>query len=604
MQLLDLPLDLFQYLMAFIARDFDYHENIQDFLRLRLVNCTLFEYTRSNSESCSSLILDTMNVETLWTLATPSFFQSNYNWNVCVRGLKTGPFFQRTYGSAPCTIDRQPAPSSYLEFLVSFLELRPHTDAQTPWNANLSSMLNCIVDTLLLADGLSVDDEMRRDLLERLVCGIFEIKKWKTLPDCISTTLYPTSPPTFAEQTESFAFNMLLSNILLGRRTTFLGLENVPGLLTCKQDVLSTLSKRKSLVFGTLLEVCIKSGQTELVTALLETLDIDLNDDHVGTFDMAVQSDNLGTLRLLFSKYQARHTLHPDRINRAVHDAIANDRTDAALYIIYECNLWNLSKDHVKNWVGDAALRNNFRFLKVTLGNPTYENPTLQDAAYSHQYEAWVPGTVVFFGHQDMVRYLWDDGFSRNPVYMLQAAIASGHISMVRFLLVECSFGIGVSADKWLDLLNIAIVSATPRHTKLVKALFTYPNLCPRLNVSAETVFQRPSTYTEIFRHACGHGNVFMVQKLAEGGADLNRLDGYEDTPPVLVALLAGQSDVVKALIELGAKPIDPKETKFRRGFEDGSYPEEWERRQVSMFTWWHPDIMPRFHRVKVLKYK
>lgn len=38
MQLLDLPLDCFRYLMAVIARDFDYHENVHEFIRLRFVN--------------------------------------------------------------------------------------------------------------------------------------------------------------------------------------------------------------------------------------------------------------------------------------------------------------------------------------------------------------------------------------------------------------------------------------------------------------------------------------------------------------------------------------------------------------------------------------
>jgi len=47
MHLLEVPLDCFRYLLAFIARDFDYHEIVHEFIRLRLTNRMLFLCTKT-----------------------------------------------------------------------------------------------------------------------------------------------------------------------------------------------------------------------------------------------------------------------------------------------------------------------------------------------------------------------------------------------------------------------------------------------------------------------------------------------------------------------------------------------------------------------------
>lgn len=45
MQLLDLPLDCFQYLMVFIARDLDYEERVKEFIQLRKISRTFLSGT-------------------------------------------------------------------------------------------------------------------------------------------------------------------------------------------------------------------------------------------------------------------------------------------------------------------------------------------------------------------------------------------------------------------------------------------------------------------------------------------------------------------------------------------------------------------------------
>ncbi|KAF2678621.1 ankyrin [Lentithecium fluviatile CBS 122367] len=584
MLLLDIPLDCFRYLIAFIARDFDYHENTFDFLSLRLINRT-------------------MNQEILRALVTPSFYQwDRDNWGV--RTLETGPFFRRFRGSFPSSRERLPFPSSYPEFVASFIESKPHVDVRTPWNTNVASVIHHIVDGILSEDGLSLNDTSRKGILNRLCRQFLEMREWRTRISWWACEIYETSRMAvmhFPEETDSMEFNMLLASIVLGRRTSFLGLEDIPGLLTSKGDPLTTLMSRKSIVFGTLLEVCIKSGQIELVATLLNGVALDINDESFNALEMAVQSDNLDILHLLFSRYDfTRPSPEPTRIERLMRQAVDNDRTDAALYMIQEFQL--LEPAHIQTWFLCAAMQNNFAFVEAILAMFSDNCHIL--ARLKNGDSRWVLGPVVFMGHQDMLRFLLDRGFKCDHTTLMLAAVGGGHISMVRFLMNDCGLHWDNSASTWVNPLFVAVIHATPRHTALIETLFTDPDLFKKHNISAKTLFSTAHAHTELFRHACGHGHVFLVRKFAEAGVDLNHLEGYEDTPPLLVALLAGQTAVVNALIELGAAPIDPMKTKFSEGFEKGSFPEVWFRREVSHLNWRSTDMRPSGSRIKILRYR
>jgi hypothetical protein len=52
------------------------------------------------------------------------------------------------------------------DFMAAYLLRRPHE--QSPWNANMSSMLNTILDDILTLDGLPLDAPVRRSHLLRL----------------------------------------------------------------------------------------------------------------------------------------------------------------------------------------------------------------------------------------------------------------------------------------------------------------------------------------------------------------------------------------------------------------------------------------------------
>jgi hypothetical protein len=165
---------------------------------------------------------------------------------------------------------------------------------------------------------------------------------------------------------------------------------------------------------------------------------------------------------------------------------------------------------------------------------------------------------------------------------MMLEAFCSADITMVPYLLFEC--GIVLPLSTWFRLLVVAVQHATPRHIALIEAVFTDPRLLEKQNTSAELFFRGPSSdYSGLFRYACRYGNTILIRKIAEAGAPLDHFGNIEhmvanpfrcgypdpvDAPPVLVALLAGQTRVRDTLIEMGAKPVDPMHTECKEGLQ------------------------------------
>ena len=468
-------------------------------------------------------------------------------------------------------------------------------NSQTPWNANFSSALNRIVDEILIEDDLDVDDKSRPDVMRSLCRHRFEMKRWRKGSDFLFC-LFPESPSHFLSRAETLEFNTMLANILLGRRTTLNDPHTSHEILT-----------RTSPIFGTPLEVCIKSGQVKLAASLLETTGIDLNNESFQILEIAIECENLEMLRLLFTpKYNLACGLEDSsRMNNAIAQAIQNGRSDAAHFLIHACSSPPTYQEYIPHWIENGARYNNFAFVRTLVDELENTGAGLTTSTLAE--DKCIARIVAFYGHVDMLRFLSNYDTTWNHSRMMLAAVSGGHIPMVRYLLHDRAIWADLSAERWRDLLLVAVEHGTPYHFKLVEALFTDPTILRNHQASTNILFQKPSIYAELFRHACGYGNVFLITKIAEAGANLDQLVGYEDVPPILVALLAGQAAVANALIELGAKPIDPMQTVFREGFEKGDYPRAWTRRAFHWHNCMEGEIRPHWHfsrTAQVLRYK
>lgn len=524
-----------------------------------------------------------MNFEVLRTLATPSFF----NWTRERRTLETVAFFQRPFGSIPTYMEHRPLPSSFPDFVASFLELRPHMHSQTPWNANLSSLLHHVVDAISFEHETGCIKSERTGILRRLCRHILELKQWRINPTwCVRWLLYTCPSSEFAEQTDTLEFNIFLAEILLGKRTSFEGLErtldgNMPG-----SKVLEASFKRKSIVFGSLSDVCIKVGRVELVRTTLEMVGVGADIHRNQLLDVAIHSLNLQPLRLLFSKYESyfRSGLGQYPVKGALYTAVLTGETEAALFLLRtSVDATNISS--LAFWILEAASHNNFVFVHAIL-NDYKDDMQILASLRDYVNREKLPH-VALYGHVKMFEYLLDQGFECRNAYLLMFAVVSGgHIPLLRFLMSDARIP-EVSLEQWRWLLVEAVAYATRRHFALIEILWTDPALFQRRGISCANFFQGTEACIELFRYSCAYGNIPLICRMAEAGMDLNHLPGFEETPPVLVAHMAGQSTVAKTLVQLGAKPLDPMETQFRRDFENGEYPKVWPRRKINCTYWW-----------------
>lgn len=493
-----------------------------------------------------------MDKEILRTMAIPEFLwqgRRSFRWI-------SWTFFQHVK-SRPSIRVCVPFSPGYPDFIASFLAERPHS--QDPWNSNISSVLNHVIDGILLADGVEVNDNLRKRTMRALCRQVFEMKRWRVTLDWFSSELFPLPNFKFPDQTESLEFNVLLANVVLGRRTTLTDLE---------QDI-PALMARKSIVMGTLLEACIISKQPELVSSLLAT-GVEVNDTSLEILEAAVQSNNTEIMRLIFSQQYSisSHTLHT-----AIHQAVKSDCTQAVLYLLRPCDPPVIPKDdsylwYIFHW---ACYHNNFPVVKFLIEELKWVDPK----------EIGRPRDLlkltVYYGHKNMLRYLLDIGVTYEGYPLMIAAVNRGEISMIRFLLRDC--GVIVEKEEWYNLLTLAVRHGTRRHSSLIEALFSDPSLLETQPISTERIFDGPvRDYADLFINACYYGNIFIVRRIAEAGADLDHVERYEDRPPVLAAQMAGQQVVLDVLIEKGAKPVDPMDTNFREQFENGEYPRNWKK--------------------------
>jgi hypothetical protein len=456
--------------------------------------------------------------------------------------------------------------SGYLDFYASFLLLRPH--AQEPWNANISSVLNYVVDALLSADGQDNNDETRDTIMRRLCHKVFEMKQWKCVQGALFFTdaLFPQPPSKYVDKTGSPEFNVLLAHVLLGWHTNL-----------AEQD-LPKMMARKSIVFGTLLQVSVMGGNVEQVASLLDT-GIDVNDESLAILETAVASNNPRMLDLIFSgKYNlSRSMVSSGRIERAIQRAVKTDKTEAVLFFVRTCDVSAIPADILFAF-GWACAHD----------NPVMAQALFDDIDAVKAYCAsgdkldWGLSLVIFFGHENMVRFLLDRGFVCEGMEMVFAAAGGGRISMVQYLLRECV--INLTARQWCKVLSEAVSYATPRYNAFAEGVLTDPTIFSTQSEISLSIFQGPaSEYAELLVEACKHGNIFVIRKMAEAGVDLNRdYKHYSITgPPVLIAHSYGQTATADLLVDMGAKFVDPFESDFKEKFENGELPWRVFKKQV-----------------------
>jgi hypothetical protein len=511
MQLLDLPLDCFRLLMGFAAEEI----GIRDLLRLRLVSRAM------NTEVMHAIETARLFLQTQPTAGSPNYPSCH-------------PRFRK----------KLPITSCYVDFITSFVFVRPHL--QDPWNANISSFLNSVVDELLCEDDLDVNHPSRKELLRRLCHHLFEMKHWKQQTQWFAEALNCSTD--FSLGTQTIGFNVMLANVLLGRHTLPLDLDG------------AALVQKKSSVFGTLLDVSVKSGRVNLVNYLIER-GVMLGNDVHSVIEMAAECPNDDMLRTIFTPIYG-FRCSAAKMTECIMQAIENDRTEAALYLLRKTNDPVFAAPDALVALQEACNRGNLAVVEAMIDELGIINFQECEIHYKNRLIQY----AAFYGHKHILQYFFEKGVNRDPC-TLRAAAISGDIPMARFLHEQ---GVRLRGPQsWASMLRIATNHASPRHFAWTCAMieeFVPPSLLLHSDVQL----------TDLIQYACIHGNLDMIRLLVKAGMDINDVPGL-DIPPVILALAVSRPDVAAALIAMGADAIDPLESTHSDQFKSGSLPKRTE---------------------------
>ena len=201
------------------------------------------------------------------------------------------------------------------------------------------------------------------------------------------------------------------------------------------------------------------------------------------------------------------------------------------------------------------------------------------------------------FGHQALVQMMLDQGLDVNVediggVRALESAAFNGHASIVS-LLIENGAALTFNGSG-LDAINGA---AAYGHIKVAEILLDHGADINSVECMGWPPLLEAAKYEQVsmmrllidrgadlevvgcgeyaFSRAVNRGNEEEVRILVEAGVNINGPPEYSETEPapILSAMMHGQDRMVKTLLELGAKMVDPLQSKWAEKFRDGTYP-------------------------------
>lgn len=184
-------------------------------------------------------------------------------------------------------------------------------------------------------------------------------------------------------------------------------------------------------------------------------------------------------------------------------------------------------------------------------------------------------------GHEEAVLYLLASAAKQDgPQRTLEdvgrydraftTAAANGHLGTVKILLQH---GVDINSRCWIGFHRTTPLHEAAKHNRVETVHFLIEKGAV-LDVMQDDmmVFSGHNA----LEHAIMRGHKEMVQILAEGGVDVKRAapDKIEnEAPPIILAKMWSQDDIVALLLDLGVEDVDPLKTRWADEFRRGVYP-------------------------------
>ena len=240
-----------------------------------------------------------------------------------------------------------------------------------------------------------------------------------------------------------------------------------------------------------------------------------------------------------------------------------------------------------ENAIMDAAYAGHTEMVRLLLGRGSFAN------ILELQYEIF--WSACRYGHIQLVQIMLDEGLDVNATKLggsraLESAAYYGHVSIVS-LLLENGADLNYDGNEWHAIHAVA----SNGHQELVQMLLDQGadinssgsrGVTPiweaaknrqldmmrfLLNNGADLQAYEFGDYAFFRAVIQGHKQVVCI--LAEAGVNIDGPPGDTEPPPILNAMIHGQGNMVKLLLELGAQPVNPLESAWAEKFLDGTYP-------------------------------
>jgi len=416
--------------------------------------------------------------------------------------------------------------SSAVLFLARFLERRPYTTGNPEWNANASTFLNQILDTL----GITSSSD-RLAALQTLCGQIVWGEDWIRFIGLPWRILDKLDPKSGYKTTQTWATHLLPASILLGKPEIygpllpFLGAEE--GIKNGGHDEdIKQISSAKSCEFGTPVYAAIMSNQKGLLRRLIAH-DIPFlwaaaHDALLG----AVRVEETSMLEYLLSRGPPRRRTDLT-IHRAIIKAAILNRPVHARMLIDHLTRKRYSKSRFK-WVVQWGLYHACVHSSRELGallishgadpagsswlNPSIDMGSLEgdDTAYET-----VPAPVciaAWAGDMELLRWLMTYDVSLAPA--VTGAILADHVDVMKFVNGFAPYGEEARIPWLYDLHDAARVGA---HRVFRYLVFE----AKVIDLAAE--FEKPDAYIlAMMNNACKYGHVEIFDAMVEAGVPVD----------------------------------------------------------------------------------
>lgn len=332
-------------------------------------------------------------------------------------------------------------------------------------------------------------------------------------------------------------------------------------------------------------------GKVDVVASLLpKGVNVDTNSAYFGfLLRAAAKRGNVEVVRLLLE--QKANVSNTDKLalhchNKDIALQAASRRNNNTIVRLLSESIYGLQTAGVayENAVLDAARHSHVNLVKYILDR--------YDSANRKGLQSEILVVAAGIGHLQLVQTMLDNGIDVNYtgfgyIHVLTEAAAGGYALVVSLLLEKGALFNSKGHDR--GAINRA---ARYGHEDVVRVLLDNG---ADVNADSGSGFQNPLYEAAMSQH------VSMMRLLLDRGADIKAFEcgesafdrairmGYEEVIRVLVeagvdidstgydgiltAIMYGQDRVVKPLLELGAKRVDPLTSEWAEKFLDGTYP-------------------------------